>query len=263
MAIINLRGRYYRFYPPERYLGYDYEDFQVDTDKAVFLVVDVYGMGYDDPTAGHPPGNQSSSSSGPSLYYLLQREKDVVVNHIRPAMDAARQIGFPVVYVSNSAPRIALKRSEFGKQRKQNVGADLEDLFGEDCIDPKEYEYGTGDYIKYSKIIEPQPGDYYIRKHTYSGFFDTRLDTLLRNLDTKILICVGFALDFCLLGTMLDGLYRNYKIVLLRDCTLACDLPEERETLSFTNRMILWAECAVGVTLTSQEFIDACRRASR
>jgi hypothetical protein len=40
---------------------------------------------------------------------------------------------------------------------------------------------------------------------------------------------------------MLDALNRNYRIVLLRDCTLASDTPEEATTLAFTQRMITWA----------------------
>ena len=43
--------RYYRLFPPERYLGYAYEEYEADYDRSAFLVVDVYGLGLhpDDP----------------------------------------------------------------------------------------------------------------------------------------------------------------------------------------------------------------------
>ena len=75
-------------------------------------------------------------------------------------------------------------------------------------------------------MIAPQSDDYYIRKYVYSGFWDTRLDSLLRNLGIRTLVCAGFAADICLLGTMIDALYRNYRIVLLRDATQAVEIPD-------------------------------------
>ena len=107
-------------------------------------------------------------------------------------------------------------------------------------------------------MIEPLPGDYFIRKHAYSGFFQTRLDGLLRNLGIRTLICVGFALDLCLGCTMLDAMNRNYQTLLLRDCTMAMELPGDVDDLSFTERMITWMEYAIGFTATSKTFIAAC-----
>jgi ureidoacrylate peracid hydrolase len=143
------------------------------------------------------------------------------------------------------------------------TGHAIDELFAERSADDQEYHRGNSTFVEISKLIAPQPGEHFIRKHVHSGFYETRLDSLLRNLGTETIVFVGFALDACLLATMLDAMYRNYDIVLLRDCTLACDLPSEAESLSFTNRMVTWVEMMVGWTATSQQFVTACQKVGR
>jgi len=227
--------------------------------KTAFMLVDVYGPHYREKSL-------TDTQRTPEFFdeaHLSEREfelkNDVVVNHIKPTLDTARKIGLNIVYVNNSSPRIALPRSEYGKMLEKAEDMKMEEVFSEGCVDPKEYVYGKSEHLRLSPIIAPQEGDFFIRKHVYSGFFDSRLDTLLRNLDIKNLICVGFRVDVCLLTTMLDALYRNYKVILIRDCTLACELPEEIEGLKFTKRMTKWVECFIGPTITSKDFIRVCQ----
>jgi energy-coupling factor transporter ATP-binding protein EcfA2 len=136
-----------------------------------------------------------------------------------------------------------------------------DELYSEDNIDPLEYHHGPSNVLKYSQIVAPQAGDYYIRKHVHSAFFDTRLDTLLRNLGCKTLVCVGFALDMCLGNTMIDALWRNYRVLLLRDCTFAIEIPGIDAPGAWTDRWILYAESAIGYTATSETWIAACQAA--
>lgn len=247
MTTVTVPGRHYRIYPPPNYLGYETVDIDLESGETAFLIVDVYGQFEE--AGGLPTG----------LEYLYDGEWEIVADRIRPAKDAAKRLGIPCIYVSNSAPRIELSRSAFGIQRADNVGRQLDDLFAESVNDPLEYVAGSSTYIEYSEVIAPESDDYFIRKHVYSAFWDTRLDSLLRNLGIKNLVCVGFQADLCLMGTMLDALYRNYKLVLLRDSTLAGDIPEIDGTDgSFTKRIVLWMECNVGHTITSGEWIAAC-----
>jgi nicotinamidase-related amidase len=163
------------------------------------------------------------------------------------------------VYVNNAAPRIEFSRGALGRLLQRVTGYRMEDLLAERTADDLEYHRGDSRFVEISRLIAPEPGDFFIRKHAYSGFFETRLDSLLRNLGIDTIIFVGFSLDVCLMCTMLDALNLNYEVILLRDCTLASDLPDEAETLAFTRRMITWAEMAVARTTTSADFIAAAR----
>jgi nicotinamidase-related amidase len=254
---IKIKGRYYQMYPPEKFLGYSSKEFELDPSNTVFLIVDVYGLGFDADEA-----DRASQWSGMVSDQSIKREKDIIINHIRPALDAARKVGCPVVYASNSAPRIAIDKSAYHEEKQDTLRFDTEVMYAEANIDPLEYSYGPSDVLHYSQIIAPLPGDYYIRKHVHSAFFDTRLDTLLRNLGCKTLVCVGFALDMCLGNTMIDALWRNYRVLLLRDCTFAIEIPGVDEPGSWSNRWILYTECAIGYTATSEEWIEACNTAA-
>jgi nicotinamidase-related amidase len=257
MANLDLKARHYRIFPQRNFLGHLEEDISIDASRAAFVVVDVYGLGFS-PEDGAPHALSSLSSWTP------EEEARVTIGKIKPALDAARSVGLPIIYVSNSAPRIALAESEFGKLLTRTGGMDIETLWTEDTVDPREYHYGPSPFLKHSKIIEPQEGDYYIRKLYYSGFRDTHLDALLRHLDVRTLIFVGYSADCCLHCTMIDALYLNYQVIFLRDCTLADfeRVPgEPPESMGGTERMIIWAEMNVGRSTTSDAFISACRRA--
>lgn len=256
MKKLEFEGRYYRMYPPERFDGYVYEKICVDLERTAFVLVDVYGLGFSEEDSALAHDHPSLSNNK-----LFEMEKKIICQHIKPALDAARSVHLPIIYISNSGPRIYIKNSEIAKQMKRTINQDFEELFREDNVDPFEYHYGKGNtFLKHSKIIEPREGDYYIRKYYYSGFYETRLDSLLRNLDIKTIVYVGFSADCCLHSTMIDGLNRNYETILLRDCTLAVEIPGEDKELYFTERIVKWAECFLGRTATSEDFIEACNK---
>ena len=146
---------------------------------------------------------------------------------------------------------------------QRQLNTDMERMFAEDDVDPKEYHFGESDHVKISKLLQPRRSEYFIRKHVYSGFVGTRLDLLLRYLDIKNLFAVGFSADACLMTTVIDALWHDYKVILLRDCTLANDFPEEQADLLGTQRMIRMMESLYCVSVTSQEFIDAAQIRSK
>jgi nicotinamidase-related amidase len=77
-------------------------------------------------------------------------------------------------------------------------------------------------------------------------FVGTRLDLLLRYLDIKNLFTVGYSTDACLMTTVIDALWHDYKVILLCDCTLANDFPEEQAELLGTQRVVKMLEsCTV------------------
>jgi nicotinamidase-related amidase len=73
--------------------------------------------------------------------------------------------------------------------------------------------------------LRPAPQDFIIEKRTYSGFFETGLDSLLRSLyDGKgvhTLILGGLHANMCVRHTSADATYRGYKIIVPSDCVEA------------------------------------------
>jgi nicotinamidase-related amidase len=258
MTTIQLEGRFYKMSPPGQFAGLQPIDLRVDLDGAALLVVDVYGLGF---TAEEGAARRHPSTDDASSLPWERTASDA----IQPALEASRQAGIPVVYAHNSGPRIELNRSQIGRTLNRTLESDLEELFRERGVDEREYLTGEDDlFLETSSALGPKPGDYFIRKHQYSGFRDTRLDSLLRNLDVKTLFCVGFDAGTCLKMTMVDAFELNYELILLRDATGAIEIPEDVERgYSFTERIVWWMEAHICTSITSAQFVAALGGAAR
>ena len=65
--------------------------------------------------------------------------------------------------------------------------------------------------------LEPPPGDVYVDKQRISGFWDTPLDSILRNLVIRTLLVCGINADQCVYSTLIDANFHGYDTVLLED----------------------------------------------
>lgn len=66
--------------------------------------------------------------------------------------------------------------------------------------------------------INAKGGDIQVTKHRFSGFWDTDLDAILRNLGVKTLLIGGVNLDQCVMTTLEDASFLGYDVVLVEDC---------------------------------------------
>ena len=66
--------------------------------------------------------------------------------------------------------------------------------------------------------LAPEPDDIRVDKHRMSGFWDTPLDSILRNLAVTTLLFAGVNLDQCVLHTMADANFLGYDTLLVEDC---------------------------------------------
>ena len=63
------------------------------------------------------------------------------------------------------------------------------------------------------------PDDIWIDKYRMSGFWDTPLDSILRNLGKTTLLFGGVNADQCVMATLQDANFLGYDCILLSDCT--------------------------------------------
>jgi len=78
--------------------------------------------------------------------------------------------------------------------------------------------------------LQPLPGEPVFDKSRYSSFYGTPLDTWLQhigNVDT--LIMIGVTTGFCVRYTVEDAFSRDYKVIVLADCTTATNDPIQSE----------------------------------
>ena len=64
-----------------------------------------------------------------------------------------------------------------------------------------------------------EPEDIQIDKYRMSGFWDTPLDSILRNLGRTTLFFSGVNADQCVMATLQDANFLGYDCILVRDCT--------------------------------------------
>ena len=242
-SCIRLEGRYYRQHPPGAHLGYAHEVLDLNFDETAFMLVDVYGRGYDP---------DQDLGDVPELYgAVVERNREIVVQTIRPAKDAARQAGLPIVYVTNYLAPSTNEGTEWRNMSIRTCGVDVLESW-----------QVPNDILGFSEVIAPQPGEYVIQKQMYSAFFETHLDSLLRSLGVRNLIVVGFDTRICLGTTVTDAMYRNYRIVVLRDGCGTDEYPET-EAGEWANFLgIRFIESNVGYTATCEAFIRACDAAA-
>lgn len=73
--------------------------------------------------------------------------------------------------------------------------------------------------------LQPAEEDVHVDKYRISGFWDTPLDSILRNLKIDTLLFAGVNLDQCVFHTLMDAHFLGYDVVLLKDCA-ATSSPE-------------------------------------
>lgn len=67
--------------------------------------------------------------------------------------------------------------------------------------------------------LEQLPQDIRVDKYRMSGFWDTPLDSILRNLGKTTLFFAGVNADQCVMATLQDANFLGYDCLLVKDCT--------------------------------------------
>lgn len=73
--------------------------------------------------------------------------------------------------------------------------------------------------------LNPGDRDVQVTKHRFSGFWDTELDTVLRNLGVRTLFIGGVNMDQCVMTTLEDASFLGYDTILVEDGTATTSPP--------------------------------------
>lgn len=241
---IRFPGRYYRLYPTmSDPLGYAEDELTLTANETAFLIVDVYGRGFEEV--------ESDDNDLPGIYRADPADRTIVLDRIRPAKEASKAAGITPLYVTNYLSPGIDESTEWRNLSLRCTSVDVLEAWRE-----------PNEILAFSSTIAPEAEDVVIPKQFYSGFFETTLDSTLRSRGIRNLVVAGFDARICLGNTVTDAVYRGYRVVVLRDATRTFEYPETQAGGWANFMAIRYIETNVGYTALTDDYIAACRVAT-
>ena len=146
------------------------------------------------------------------------RPMQAVVPNILTLAECARQAGARIVWIRTEHTDWSNSEAWLERHRRSH---DVRRL--PTCA---EGSWGAEFYA-----VEPESGEPIVTKHRYSAFLNTDLDLLLRSQEIRSVVIAGVVTNVCVESTARDAAMRNYRTVVLSDCTAAPTEDEHRASL--------------------------------
>ncbi len=183
--------------------------------------------------------NNNFLQKGSALEIPLGRK---AVPPLKKLIKVCRNLKIPVVYIT-----------ECFKRDGSDVGL-ARNLFG--CSDyPPEGDLerdGTKGVEIYGEI-KPKKDETVVKKNRWSGFYNTNLESILRKMKVDTLLISGVVTDCCVVATAIDAFQRDFKTVVLSDCTAARDEESQKMILKTMSRV-------VGEVASSSDIIERLQK---
>ncbi|GAA5176402.1 pyrimidine utilization protein B [Pseudonocardia eucalypti] len=164
------------------------------------------------------------------------------VGPIARVLTSARNAGIPVIYLKHGyLPDL----SDLGPADSKNWLGHIAVKVGETVTAPD----GTVGRVRIKGTwnteilpeLAPEQGDIVLEKNRFSAFYNTELDATLRRLGVRNLIVTGCTTSVCAESTIRDAMFRDYRAILLADCTGELQGGEyHRASLALVERMFGW-----------------------
>jgi nicotinamidase-related amidase len=129
-----------------------------------------------------------------------------------------RRAGVPVIWLNwgNRPDRLNLSPALLHVYKPTGEGTGLGDPLPKNGA--KVLEFGSWAAAIVDELGQ-EPNDIHVPKYRMSGFQDTVLDSILRNLGVTTLLFGGVNADQCVLCTLQDANFLGYDCLLVEDCT--------------------------------------------
>jgi ureidoacrylate peracid hydrolase len=141
------------------------------------------------------------------------------VKPISRVLEAARKDGLKVIYLKMAfRPDLSDAGSPGAPNRDRHsffgVGQTVQTPDGTPTRVLIRDEWGT----QVVPDLAPEQDDVQIYKHRFSGFYQTELDTVLKQQGIRYLIVTGCTTSVCVESTVRDAMFRDYSCLVLEDC---------------------------------------------
>jgi nicotinamidase-related amidase len=139
------------------------------------------------------------------------------IGPLRTLLPLLREAQVPVIWVNwGNRPDLAnMPPNQIHLYKPKGVGIGLGDPLpghGAKVLEKDSWAAAVVDELA------PEPGDIKVDKYRISGFWDTPLDSILRNLGIRSILFAGVNIDQCVLHTLTDANFLGYGCVLVEDC---------------------------------------------
>jgi nicotinamidase-related amidase len=169
---------------------------------------------------------------------------------LRRLLPVLRAAGVPVIWVNwgNRPDKLNLSPALLHVYNPSGSGVGLGDpVPGREARTLEKGSWGAA--VVDELVVDDS--DVGVDKYRMSGFWDTPLDAILRNLDVRTLLLAGVNADQCVLHTLADANFLGYDTLLLEDCSATTSPDYCWQATLYNVRQIF------GFTLTSSDLIAA------
>ncbi|HJN17729.1 MAG TPA: cysteine hydrolase family protein [Armatimonadota bacterium] len=255
--MLKMPGRYYRTIPIDA-MRHEATEVSLDPDTTALVVLHCWNIGCEcgpeiDPGFFVGMGSREATVEAGRM----------MVEQIRPAMDAARDAGILVAHVE--ADSIAAKHPQAEEEADPPPAATgpaptptVPDWRGELVWRSHGEDYATKSpyaHMDRAAVVAPHPDE-------PMAYQTPQFHRQLSKRGIETLIYTGFATDMCILrapGGVEPMAGQGYRTYLMRDATLGVELPDSFEERVATRWAIGYFETHFGDTLLTDDFIEACR----
>jgi len=133
-----------------------------------------------------------------------------IIPYVRSIISKARSKGIPVIYLKDAHLPSDPETKHWGQHAmKGEIGSE---------IIPE---------------LNPEINDIVVSKSTYSGYYNTALETILKDLQVKEVILVGVSTNICVQHNAADSFFRGYKVIVIENATAAFDPAVHLQALQY------------------------------
>ncbi|MFX1598421.1 MAG: cysteine hydrolase family protein [Promethearchaeota archaeon] len=144
----------------------------------------------------------------------VQRGREIIPN-IQKLISKAKERGIPVIYVCDAHEKNDNEFLEFKPHAvKGTEGAEI------------------------VEELRPQKGDFIVEKTKFDGFYNTKLDRILKELKVDSLIATGVLTDICVLYTTASARMREYKVYVVSNGTATQEEQTHKRFLDYMENSV-------------------------
>ncbi|MEM2083524.1 MAG: isochorismatase family cysteine hydrolase [Nitrososphaerota archaeon] len=137
-----------------------------------------------------------------------------LIENINKVIDWARKNGLPLIYICDA----------------HEEGDHEFEIWGPHALKGSE---GAGIIDE----LKPIKGDKIVYKNKYSGFFNTRLQRILKRMNIDTLILTGVHTHICVSHTAADAYYRGFKIIVPKQCVSTLNKEDHENGLRIMEKL--------------------------